>query len=99
MDNPLFSNYLFCNRPKKMKGCKLVHNDSKGTETMGYILNIVACLQDGSGYRLQPISSDLISTGIELDSTKDIMFDRLIDIILKSNCRGVFVLDRGYDDR
>lgn len=85
---------------KKMEGCKLVRNGSKGTETMGYnLLNIVACLDDGNGYRLLPISSDLISTEIELDSTKEIMFDRLNDILIKSNGRGVFVFDRGYDDR
>ena len=85
---------------KKMEGCNLVRNGSKGTKTMGYnLLNIVACLENDRGYQLLPISSDLISTDIELDSTKYILFDRLIDITIKSNGGGVFVFDRGYDDR
>lgn len=59
---------------KKMEGCKLVRNGSKGTETMGYnLLNIVACLENDRGYQLLPIISDLISTDLELDSIKGIM--------------------------
>lgn len=85
---------------KKMEGCKLVHNGSKGTRTKGYnLLNMVACVENEEGYNLLPISSDLISTSLEPDSTKQIMQDRLIDINVKCNGKGIFVFDRGYDDR
>jgi hypothetical protein len=85
---------------KKMEGCKLVHNGSKAIQTKGYnLLNILVCLDDDQGYQLLPVSSDLISTDLELDSIKQLMHDRLIDINIKSNGRGLFVFDRGYDDR
>jgi len=85
---------------KKMEGLKEVHNGSKADQTKGYNqLNIVACVDNGQAYSLLPVSSDLISTAIEKDSTKLIMQDRLIDINLKCNGRGIFVFDRGYDDR
>ena len=85
---------------KKMEGLKLVHNGSKADQTNGYNqLNIVACVGDDQGYNLLPVSSDLISTAIEPDSTKQILQDRLIDIAIKCGGRGIFVFDRGYDDR
>lgn len=85
---------------KKMEGLKLVHNGSKAEQTNGYNqLNIVACVGDDQGYNLLPVSSDLISTAIEPDSTKQILQDRLIDIAIKCGGRGIFVFDRGYDDR
>ncbi len=85
---------------KKMEGLKLVHNGSKAKRTKGYNqLNIVACVENGQAYNLLPVSSDLISTAIEQDSTKQILQDRLIDITLKCSGRGIFVFDRGYDDR
>ena len=85
---------------EKMEGLKLVHNGSKSDQTNGYNqLNIVACVGDDKGYNLLPVSSDLISTGIEADSTKQILEDRLIDIAIKCGGKGIFVFDRGYDDR
>ena len=85
---------------KKMEGCKPVHNGSKGKQTYGYnLLNIVVCVEEDQGFQLLPVSSDLISTDLELDSTKQLMHDRLVDINIKSNGRGIFVFDRGYDDR
>ncbi len=85
---------------KKMEGLKLVHNGSKAEQTQGYNqLNILACVESGDAYNLLPVSSDLISTALELDSTKQILQDRLVEINLKCNGRGIFVFDRGYDDR
>lgn len=85
---------------KKMEGLKKVHNGSKSEQTNGYNqLNIVACVGDDIGYSLLPVSSDLISTAIEPDSTKQILEDRLVDIAVKCGGRGIFVFDRGYDDR
>ena len=85
---------------RKMEGCKLVHNGSKAEQTRGYnLLNILACLENDQGYQLLPVSSDLISTDLELDSLKQLMHDRLIDINIKCKGRGLFVFDRGYDDR
>ena len=59
----------------------------------------MACVGDDKGYNLLPVSSDLISTAIEADSTKQILEDRLIDIAIKCGGKGIFVFDRGYDDR
>ena len=85
---------------KKMEGCKMVHNGSKSMQTNGYnLLNFLACIENGKGLNLLPISSDLISTDIELDSIKQIMHDMLVEIALKFNGKGLFVFDRGYDDR
>lgn len=85
---------------RKMEGCKKVHNGSKATQTNGYnMLNIVACIEDSKGYKLLPVCSDLISTAIELDTTGQILQDRLVDINIHSRGRGIFVFDRGYDDR
>ena len=85
---------------EKMEGLKLVHNGSKSDQTNGYNqLNIVACVGDDKGYNLLPVSSDLISTAIEADTTKQILEDRLIDIAIKCGGKGIFVFDRGYDDR
>jgi len=85
---------------KKMEGLKLVHNGSKAEQTNGYNqLNIVALVESVQGYNLLPVSSDLISTAIELDSTKQILQDRLIDIAKEFEGKGIFVFDRGYDDR
>lgn len=85
---------------RKMEGCKMVHNGSKSMQTNGYnLLNFVACVESDKGYNLLPISSDLISTDIEPDSTKQIMYDKMVDINIKCRGRGLFTLDRGYDDR
>lgn len=81
---------------KKLEGSKPVHNGSKATQTRDYdLLNILACLENSHGYQLLPVGSDFISTDLELDSTKEIMFDCLIDITIKSNGRGIFVFHRG----
>jgi hypothetical protein len=85
---------------EKMEGLKLVHNGSKATQTNGYNqLNILACVESGDACNLLPVSSDLISTAIELDTTKQILQDRLIDLAIKCNGKGIFVFDRAYDDR
>lgn len=85
---------------RKMEGCKKVHNGSKSAQTNGYnMLNIVACIEDSRGYKLLPVCSDLISTAIEVDTTGQILQDRLVDINIRSGGRGIFVFDRGYDDR
>lgn len=85
---------------KKMEGLKLVHNGSKSTQTKGYNqLNIIACVDNDHGYNLLPVCSDLLSTAIEQDTTKQILQDRLIDISIKCCGKGIFIFDRGYDDR
>jgi len=85
---------------KKMEGCKKVHNGSKATQTNGYnLLNFVTCTEIEQGYNLLPVCSSLISTDLEPDSTKQLMQDRMIEIAIKANGRGIFVFDRGYDDR
>lgn len=85
---------------RKMEGLKLVHNGSKAKRTKGYNqLNLLACVESGDAYNLLPVSSDLISTALEADSIKQILQDRLIETAVKCEGKGVFVFDRGYDDR
>lgn len=85
---------------RKMQGLKKVHNGSKATQSMGYLLmDIVACLESDQGYKLLPVSSNLVSTDLELDSAKQLLQDRLVEINIKSKGKGIFVFDRGYDDR
>lgn len=85
---------------RKMEGCKMVHNGSKSMQTNGYnLLNLMACIENDKGYNLLPLMSELISTDLEIDSTKIILQDKLIDIAIKFNGMGLFVFDRGYDDR
>jgi hypothetical protein len=85
---------------RKMQGLKKVHNGSKATQSMGYLLmDIIACLESENGYKLLPISSNLVSTDLEVDSAKQLLQDRLVEINIKSKGKGIFVFDRGYDDR
>ncbi len=85
---------------RKMQGLKKVHNGSKATQSMGYVLmNISACLDSDKGYKLLLVSSNLISTDLEMDSAKQLLQDRLVEINIKSKGKGIFVFDRGYDDR
>lgn len=47
----------------------------------------------------EPLCSELIAQDVEKDSLYQITEDRLIDITLASNNKGVYLFDRGYDNR
>lgn len=85
---------------RKMEGCQLVHNGSKGENTNGYLLlNIMAMLPQEDGYKLLPASSILYSSGMEIDSRKQVLQDKIIDQQVAFCGKGTYVFDRGYDDR
>lgn len=86
---------------KTMEGLQKVRDGSSGKyDQSGYaLLNIIAYHNSSQGYEIKPISSDLISRDKELDSVSQILEDRLIDIVLASGNKGVYLFDRGYDDK
>lgn len=84
-----------------MEGLKRVRDGSTGEyHKLGYdLLNIVSYQDSGQGYELRPLCSDLISRDLEADSMCQLTEDRLTEINLASGNRGVYVFDRGYDNR
>ena len=85
---------------KKMEGLQLVHNGSKSMRTNGYLLlNIFALLSNQDGYNLLPASSILFAPDTELDSAKQVLMDKIVDQQLAFKNKGIYVFDRGYDDR
>lgn len=88
-------------RARKMEGLKKVRDGSTGAVNQyGYdLVNLIACKPQAEGYQIKPISSDLFSRKIESDSLIQITQDRIVDVIVASGNRGVYVFDRGYDKR
>lgn len=88
-------------RARCMEGLKVVRDGSTGRhDKLGYdLLNIIAYQGNGSGYEIKPLSSDLISRDLEVDSLSQITQDRLVEINLASGNQGVYVFDRGFDTR
>ncbi|MDP3114985.1 MAG: transposase [Candidatus Cloacimonadaceae bacterium] len=85
----------------KMEGIQFVRDGSSGKNNkLGYdLLNIIAYDKDGDGYQIKPLSSDLIARDTELDGVSQILEDRLIEITIASGNKGVYLFDRGYDER
>jgi len=88
-------------KAKCMEGLKKVRDGSTGKHSqLGYdLLNIIAYQDNGEGYELKPLCSELIARDLEKDSLSQITEDRLIDIVLASRNKGVYLFDRGYDKR
>ncbi|MBW6515327.1 MAG: transposase [Candidatus Cloacimonetes bacterium] len=88
-------------KAKKMEGLKKVRDGSTGRyDQSGYnLLNIIAFQDNGEGYEIKPISSDLISRDLEMDSISQTLEDRLVDIAITVNGKGVYIGDRGLDTR
>lgn len=88
-------------RAKKMEGLKKVRDGDTGRiDQLGYdLLNIIAHNDSETGYQIKPISSDLISDKLEIDTISQKVHDRLIDIIIASKRKGTYIFDRGFDDR
>ena len=85
---------------KKMEGCQLVHNGSKSERSNGYLLvNTMALTVSGEDYRLLPINSSLVAPNMEQDSVKQLLQDKIIEQQVAFNGKGIYVFDRGYDDR
>lgn len=88
-------------KAKKMEGLKRVRDGSTGTVGHnGYdLVNFIACKPGDQGYQIKPLSSGLVSRKIEADSLIQLTQDRIVDVIVASGNRGVYVFDRGYDKR
>jgi len=86
---------------KQMEGLQTVRDGSTGKhDQLGYaLLNMIAYHDSRQGYEIKLISSDLIARDMELDSVSHIIEDRLIDIVIASGNKGVYLFDRGYDHR
>jgi len=88
-------------KAKKMEGLQKVRDGSTGKNSnLGYnLLNIIAFKEGNTGYQIKPLSSDLIARDMELDSISQTLDDRLVEINVACENKGVYLFDRGYDDR
>jgi len=85
---------------EKMEGISKVRDGNDGKWKSGYdALDIVGVNQEGNDISIIPMYSQLHSKVIDVDTMKNTLFDRIVDIIVYSNNQGVFVFDRGFDDR
>ena len=88
-------------KAKYMEGLKKVRDGSTGKyNQLGYdLLNIIAYQDSDEGYKIKPICSEIIAQNLEKDSLYQITEDRLIDVTIASQNKGVYLFDRGYDNR
>ena len=85
---------------KKMEGLSRVRDGDKNRWVNGYeTLNILAVDKKDQELFLKPVVSELFSYKQEIDTSKNILFDHIISIIIASNNKGVQVCDRGFDDK
>lgn len=85
---------------RKMDGLTRVRDGDKNEIVNGYeTLNILAVDKHKQELTLKPVISEFFSYNLEVDTLKSILFDHLTSIIIYSNNQGVFVFDRGYDDK
>ncbi|MCD4819539.1 MAG: transposase [Candidatus Cloacimonetes bacterium] len=85
---------------KQMEGLSRVRNGDKKEIVNGYeTLNILAVNKHEQELSLKPVISELFSYSEEIDTLKNILFDHLGSIIISSDNKGVYVLDRAYDDK
>jgi len=84
----------------KMEGLKRVRDGNDGKRKPGYnLIDIVGVNKTSSATSIFPIYSDIHSDIIGLDTIKNKIFDIVLDIIIHSNNSGIFVMDRGFDDK
>lgn len=84
----------------QMEGLKRVRDGNDGKYKPGYhLIDIVGVNQTASESSVFPIYSDVHSDEIGLDTLKNKIFDRVLDIMIHSNNSGIFVMDRGFDDK
>jgi hypothetical protein len=84
----------------KIEGLARVRDGSTGKKLNGfYLSNITSLTDNGKHYSILPICSQLYSNNIEEDTSRNMLEDRIIDITIHSNNKGIYVFDRGYDSR
>lgn len=85
---------------KKMEGLSRVRDGSTGKNVNGYeTLNIISAENNNQELLMKPIVSKLFSYEQEIDTAKTKIFDSIISMIIASNNKGVYVFDRGFDDK
>ena len=93
---------------KKQEGLSRVRDGNSGKLVNGYeTINIMSVKKkygevtnkDKEEYELRILASKLYSNKKEIDTSKQIIFDTMINIIIASNNKGVFVFDREFDDK
>jgi len=85
---------------QKMEDLSYVYDGSKKETAPGYnLLNLFACTSHDEGYNLLPVSSTMYSNDGDPGMSHGILQDKLIDACLASGSRGIYLFDRGYDDR
>ena len=85
----------------KMEDLSKIHDGSlHKNDTNGYdLLNFVGVVSSSEGYRIVPLSGELYSNKLEIDSKSNLIQDRIVDITVYSNNKAIFVFDRGFDSR
>jgi len=85
---------------KYMEGLSRIRDGSTGKRDNGYdLLNIIAYNKEARGYQILPLCSEIYSKKIEIDTKANITLDRINDITVFSNNKGIYVFDRGGDSR
>jgi len=85
---------------EKMDGLSRVRDGNDKKWKPGYeVLDIVGVNTSQKTPSIVPIHSQLHSNKIGLDTMKNKIFDKLVDIIIQTNNSSTFVFDRGFDDK
>jgi len=88
------------NYAEKMEGLSRIYDADKKETCLGYnILDAVSVESAGDEFSISPLFSELHTNNEEAGSLKQATFDRINDIQVFSGNKGIFVMDRGYDDR
>ena len=89
------------NYAEKMEGLTKVRDGSTGDcSKLGYhLLNIISFRDDNKGYQIEPLYSELISYEKELYNIAYKLDQITKDIAERSQEKGVYLFDRGFDRR
>lgn len=83
-----------------MEGLSRIRDGSTGKRDNGYdLLNIIAYNKEARGYQILPLCSEIYSKEIEVDTKANITLDRINEITVFSNNKGIYVFDRAGDSR
>lgn len=82
------------------EGLSKIRDASEGDIKNGFeVLDIIGVNKTSSDFSLFPIHSQIHSNELGLDTLKNKIFNKILDIIIHSNNKGIFVMDRGFDDK
>jgi hypothetical protein len=88
------------NYAEKMEGLTKIYDADKKETCSGYnILDAVSVETIGNEFSISPLFSELHTNAEAVGSLKQATFDRINDIQVFSGNKGIFIMDRGYDDR